>query len=327
MYPQAEIEAGISQGLQVTTKTMTGVSWYPKTEPRVAFQSGEEVRISSREGALLTAIEQAGAGDTIVLSPGRYKVGKFLNIDKTLTFQGEGDVDLSFERSTLFQIESGGSLQLIGLNISGEASPDNAGNSVIRTSPYSMLQNYRLDIVDTNFIDMDVNHSFNIVSAAKGTFADDISITGSSFSDVTGAVLKLNREDDDYGIYSAEYLTIADSTFANIGGALVDYYRGGTDESTFGPHFSLTNSTLSNVGGDKRNKTKASIRLHGVQVTDISNNRFEGNQPFLIEHTVGEPKTSIANNVFLQTPSPIIVELNSGLAATARLTNNVGINP
>ncbi|GHA84501.1 hypothetical protein GCM10009069_04510 [Algimonas arctica] len=327
MYPQAEIEAGISRDLQVTTKSMTGVSWYPKTEPRVAFQSGDKVMIAPGEGALLTAIDQAGAGDTIVLSPGRYRVGKFLNISKPLTFQGEGDVDVSFERSALFQIESGGSLQLIGLNISGEASPDNAGNSVIRTSLYSMLENYRLDIIDTNFLDMDVNHSFNIVSAAKGTFADDISITGSSFSDVTGAVLKLNREDDDYGIYNAEYLTIADSTFTNIGGALVDYYRGGTDESTFGPHFSLTNSTLSNVGGDKWNKTKASIRLHGVQVTDISNNRFEGNKPFLIEHTVGEPKTIIANNVFMQTPAPIIVELNSGLAATARLTNNVGINP
>lgn len=327
MYPQVGIEAGATRNLQVTEKAMTGVSWYPKTEPRVAFQSGNKTTVIPSEGALLAAIEGAGAGDTIVLKPGQYKVAKFLKVDKPLTIQGGDEVDISYERSTLFQIESGGSLQLIGLNISGETSPDNAGNTVIRTSPYSMLENYRLDIVDTNFVDMDVNHSFNIISAAKGTFADDISIVGSDFSNVTGAVLSLNREDDDYGIYNAEYLTIADSNFTNIGGALVDYYRGGTDESTFGPHFSLTNSTLSNVGADKRNKTKASIRLHGVQVTDISNNRFEGSQPFLIEHTVGEPKTVIAENMFLQTSAPIILELNSGMPPTARLVDNVGINP
>lgn len=327
MYPQDSIEAGIAREVPVTTKSMTGVTWYPKTEPRVDFQSGDTVAISPEEGSLLAAIEAASAGDTIMMRSGSYRISKFLSIDKPLTIKGEGVVNISYERSTLFQIENGGSLQLIDLNISGEASPDNAGNSVIRTSPYSMLGNYRLDIVDTNFVDMDINHSFNIVSAAKGTFADDISISGSQFSDVTGAVLKLNREDDDYGIYNAEYLTISDSSFENIGGALVDYYRGGTDESTFGPHFSLTNSTLTNVGGDRRNRTNASIRLHGVQVTNISNNRFESNRPILIEHTVGEPNTLIADNMFSQTEAPIVVELNSGLAPTAKLMNNVGINP
>jgi poly(beta-D-mannuronate) lyase len=89
-------------------------------------------------------------------------------------------------------------------------------------------------------VDLDTNHSFNVLSAAKNTFADYITVRGSSFENVTGAVFKLDKEDDDYGIYNAEYLTISDSIFKNIGGDIVDYYRGGRDESTFGPHFSLT---------------------------------------------------------------------------------------
>jgi len=185
-----------------------------------------------------------------------------------------------------------------------------------------MLENFRLEIVDTKFTKIDINHSFNVISAAKGTFADNILIKNSTFKDVTGAILKLDKESDDYGIYNAEYLTIENSEFENVQGALVDYYRGGTDESTFGPHFLLADSTISNMGGGKRNKSKASIHLHGVQVTHISGNTFEDSKPFLINHTVGEPKTRVDGNTFINTPLPKNFELTSGLDPTAVIENN-----
>lgn len=318
---------GVARDLKPTSKDTTGVNWYPKAEPLVAFSSGQTIEVQPEEGVLFNAVQAARAGDILLLVPGHHVVSKFLKLDKPLTFMGADDVHISYERSTLFQIEDGGSLQLINLNISGADAPDNAGNSVIRTSPYAMLQNYRLEIIDTNFTDMDVNHSFNIVTVAKGTFADQITVQNSTFADVTGAVFKLDKESDDFGIYNAEYLTIENSTFDNIQGALVDFYRGGTDESTFGPHFSLQNSTLSNVGSGKRNKSNSSMQLHGVQVTDMSGNMFKGSRPFLINHTVGEPKTRIINNKFVTTPAPLVSELNSGLAPTAVLQDNEGINP
>ncbi len=326
LYPNSDMSAGVSRSLKVTTKDMTGVPWYPKAEPTVPFQSGIATAVTPEEGGLFAAVQAAGAGDTLLLKGGTYVVRKFLKLDKPLTIKAAGDVNLSFERSALFEILDGGSLQIIGLSLSGKDAPDNAGNSVIRTSPYSMLQNYRLEIIDTAFVEMDVNHSFNIVTAAKGTFADNILIQDSSFSDVTGAILRLDKEIDDYGIYNAEYLTITGSRFENVQGALVDYYRGGTDESTFGPHFTLKNSVLNNVGEGKRNKSKASIHLHGVQVTHMSENTFKESQPFLINHTVGEPKTRIDGNIFDQTPAPFVFELNSGLPSTAIIENNSGLN-
>lgn len=326
MYPQSEISAGVSRDLSVTQKNQTGVSWYPKAEPVIAFGSGETIAVTPEEGSLTYAVETAKAGDIISLNPGDYVVRKFLKIDKPLTFQAEGEVNLTFERTTLFEILNGGSLQIKGLNISGKSAPDNAGNSVIRTSPYSMLENYRLEIMDTNFSEIDVNHSFNIISVSKGTFADNIAIHNSSFKDVTGAILKLDKETDDYGIYNAEYLTILNSDFESVQGSIVDYYRGGTDESTFGPHFNLKNSSLTNVGSGKRNKTDSSLYLQGVQVTNISNNTFDGVEPFLIKHTVGEPKTKIFKNTFKDTPAPVVVELNSGLEPTALITDNEGLN-
>ncbi len=327
LYPNTNEDVGAARNLKVTTKDMTGVSWFPKAEPLIAFASGKTINIEPKEKALSEAIATAGAGDVIVLAPGNYVANKFLKLDKPLTFKGEGEVNLTFERTAMFEILAGGSLQLINVNISGDDSPDYAGNSVIRTSPYSMLPNYRLEIIDSNFRDIDTNHSFNIVTASKGTFADNILIKNSKFENVSGAIFKLDKESDDYGIYNAEYLTIEDSSFKNIGHALVDYYRGGRDESTFGPHFALTNSSVSNVGKDKRNKHKASIYLHGVQVTDMTGNTFEDSPAFLINHTVGEPKTRITNNKFEDVPSPQVFELNSILENTAIIADNQGLNP
>lgn len=327
MYPPAGVEAGASRDLTVTTKNMTGVSWYPKTEPVIPFQSGKIITVNADKGALFSAVNSASSGDTLALRSGNYVVPKFLRIDKPLTFKAQGKVNLSFERSTLFEILDGGSLQIIGLNITGADAPDYKGNSVIRTSPYAMLQNYRLEMIDTNFTDLDVNQSFNVVSAAKGTFADNILIKNSNFETVSGTILKLDTEVDDYGIYNAEYLTIENSSFKNVEGALVDYYRGGRDESTFGPHFNMTDSRLENVGGGKRNKFEASIHLHGVQVTNISKNTFKNSASFLVTHTVSEPKTKIFNNKFVDTTAPRVVELNSGLEPTAILTDNEGLTP
>jgi len=327
MYPQVGVDEGASRDLVVTTKDMTGVSWFPKTEPIVEFQSGKTITVNSDEGALFSAVQSAEAGDIISMRPGDYIVGKFLKLDKPLTFKAEGKVNLSFERSALFEILDGGSLQIIGLDISGKDAPDYKGNSVIRTSPYAMLQNYRLEVLDANFSDLDVNQSFNVIAAAKGTFADNILIKNSHFETVSGAVLKLDTENDDYGIYNAEYLAIENSTFKDVEGALVDYYRGGRDESTFGPHFNMTDSSLKNIGSGPRNKSKASIHLHGVQVTNISKNTFENNTPFLVTHTVSEPKRKIFNNKFVETAAPRVVELNSGLPPTAMITDNEGLKP
>ncbi|MGJ8562544.1 MAG: chondroitinase-B domain-containing protein [Alphaproteobacteria bacterium] len=325
MYPQANITAGARRDLIVTTKDMTGVSWFPKSEPVVPFQSGKTISVNADAGALFSAVKSASAGDMLSLAAGNYVVPKFLQIDKPLTFKAVGEVNLSFERSALFEIVDGGSLQVIGLNITGKDAPDYKGNAVIRTSPYAMLENYRLEIIDSDFEDLDVNQHFNVVSAAKGTFADNILIKNSNFKTVSGAILKLDTESDDYGIYNAEYLTIEGSTFKDVEGALVDYYRGGRDESTFGPHFNMTDSKLTNVGSGPRNKSKASIHLHGVQVATISKNEFENSEPFLITHTVSEPKTKIFENKFSSTAAPRVVELNSGLEPTAQISDNVGL--
>ena len=118
-------------------------------------------------------------------------------------------------------------------------------------------------------------------------------------------------------------MTIRNTEFESVAGDIVDFYRGGTDESTFGPHFELTDSSLNNVGFGKRNKSKSSLLLHGVQVTNVKNNKFTNTPAIKVLHTVGEPVTKISNNSFRDTPQLTVEELNSDKKDTAILSDNV----
>ena len=320
----ADVKAGASSSLQSTQKSQTGVSWYPKVAPDTAFGSGRTHQVEATASALLMAIDKAQDGDTLELANGHYIVPKLIVIDKTLTLKARhhGKAKLSFERTALFEIHDGGNLSLHGLTISGQFSPDSAGNSVVRTKKWGMLNNYRFVMTDSMVSDLNINHSFNFFATGKGAFADQISLVNNTFSQVTGDILSLDSEIEDLGIYNAEYVTLTDNNFSHIQGAIVKLYRGGSDESTFGPHFDMTGNTVTNAGNGKRNKRNASIFLHGVQVTNIANNELNNSAPVKVEHTVGEPVTAIINNLFKDTSAPQVEELRMPGPHTATLQNN-----
>ena len=312
LYPviqadQTLAEVGVSRNLTVLERSDTGVSWYPKPGAGDRFDQGATIAIQPGLDALAKAATEANPGDAIELAPGTYRVSRTIVLRQPLTIRASaGAARIEFERSALFEIADGGSLQLDGVRITGRAAPDVAGNAVIRTSRRSMLGNYALIVRNASIENLDVNHSFNFLSSAKHTFADRIEIIDSTFRDITGHVLSLAQETDDLGLYSGESVSISDSRFDNIGGALADIYRGGTDESTFGPHFSLRASRLTAVGNGPRNRSKAAVRLHGVQNTRIVDNDFVDSLPIRVALTVGEPVMQMSDNRFVQTPVPII---------------------
>ena len=316
---------GVTPDMHVVKKSDVGVSWYPKTVPEVVFDAGETINVQPNARALMKAIDSANNGDVLVLAPGSIVVPSVLIIDKTLTIKSQNAfaTTLSFERSALFEIHDKGNLKLEGLLLSGANSPDAFGNSVVRTKKWGMLHNYVLHVENCNIERLDINHSFNFFSSGKGAFADNISLVNSRFTDVTGHILSLDKESEDYGIYNAEYVHIVNNRFENVRGSVVNLYRGGTDESTFGPHFDMQGNVLNNVGGGKRNKKGASVYLHGVQVSDIKENEFIDASSIVIEHTVGEPITKVVTNTFSNTPMPKIEEQFTRGPHTALLENNV----
>ncbi|WP_160151793.1 chondroitinase-B domain-containing protein [Microbulbifer sp. ALW1] len=326
LYPidSAAASKGASKDLTVTTKEMTGVSWYPKSEPVTPFDSGKTIRVYPGEDALFNAIAGAADGDTLMLENGTYNARKRLDVTKTLTIKAKnpGKATITSERPVMFEIQDGGSLSLDGLVISGASSPDNAGNTLIRTAVWGMLKNYRFSMSNSRVENLDINHSYHFFDSGHRAFADRISLSNNLFKNITGDLLKLNKEQDDLGIYNAEYVAVTGNTFDQVQGALVDLYRGGTDESTFGPHIDFSKNVVIDSGNGKRNKAQALIKLHGTQVADIQDNRMQNSAGIVVEHTVGEPVTRIANNQFFKAPLPEVTELVAEGPHTAVLANN-----
>ena len=316
---------GVAKSLSVVSKDSVGTSYYPKTVVSDDFDAGNTIVVEASANALKNAIATAQSGDVLVLDDGEFVVPSVLYINDAITIKAKNShkTTLYFERTALFEIRDGGSLKLEGLVISGAKSPDSSGNSVVRTKKWGMVNNYRFSLENSIVKDLDINHSFSFFSSGKGAFADAITLSNNTFTSVSGDILRLDKEIEDYGIYNAEYVTLEQNTFTDIQGGVLKLYRGGTDESTFGPHLLMTNNVLNNVGNGKRNKKGASVFLHGVQVTDVQSNEFIQSAPLIIDHTVGEPITSVIDNTFTATPTIQIQELHAEGPHTAILKNNI----
>jgi poly(beta-D-mannuronate) lyase len=314
---------GMDPSIKPIEKEMTGVSWYPKVDPFIAFSSNNTVVVNS-PAALKTALASAKSGDRIELSPGEYELTKQLLVDKVITISGQTDdsVTLLPMRSVMAEIAEGGSLRLETLTIDGKKAPDSAGNVLVRHVRVPTKLNNRLEISGVKVLNLNVNHSAHVFDAGYHSLADNILIENSHFENITGDILRLDKEVDDLGIYNAEYVTITNTTFSNIEGAIAKIYRGGTDESTFGPHLLFANNKVNNVGGGKRNKSQSSLFLHGVQDTDLLNNEFTNTKPVIIEHAVGEPQTLIKDNHFGNVGLPVVTEIFTKGESTAVLKNN-----
>ena len=325
LYPQGMTDGvGVDKSLMPITKNQVGPTWYAKIEPVIEFNSNKTTLISAGENSLFNAVLAAKSGDKLVLTPGEYHETKILKLNKVISLvaQKPGTVNITFARATFIEIANNGSLQLADLVISGKEAPDSKGNVLIRPSKWGMYKNYRLEMTNVKVQDLDINNNFHVFVAGSRSLATYIKVSNSSFKDISGDVFRLSKETDDLGIYNADYLIMDSNVFENIAGAVVDLYRGGRDESTFGPHLSFTNNTLTNVGHDQRNRTKSVIKLHGVQVAAINNNQFNNTAPITLEHTVGEPISEITGNNFIQTALPSVVELYALGEHTAVILNN-----
>lgn len=280
------------------SKSDTGAAYYPKRDTQIAFRSNEIIDVAPGTNTILSAIQQSSAGDVLrLVGGGEYLLTKYASVPHTLSIVAPvGDkAVIRSEKSSFFIIRNGGSLELDNLWINGAVSPDLAGNNVISTDRYSMNQNYSLIVRNSRITDLDVNHSFDFLKVYRSTFADRIEILSTEMHNITGSILSLDKETDDLGIYNVENVRIENSTFTDIQGSVANLYRGGTDESTFGPIVVIADNTFDNVGHGKRNKSGASLLFHGVQNLQVRDSSWSQSAPLTLYLTNGEPITVIEN--------------------------------
>lgn len=295
VYPDAAARKalGLAEPVKLLNRAETGVAWYPKGDQTVAFDSGRVLKIKPGQDQLSAAAAKAKAGDVIELAAGDYAEGHVVEVSQPLTFRAEKGAKpvVTFDRSTLFSLVGRGSLKLQGLRLSGVNAPDSVGNAMIRVNPTYPLNNYAVEIVDSQVADLKVNKAFVVLKGEKNTFADHVTIRGSSFTDISGAVLQIAGETDNFGIYGVERIDITGSQFTHLGSPAFDILRGGTDESTFGPQVRISGSTFRDVASGQ-----PSMKLDGVQIVKLDGNVFERAAPARVTIHVGKPDLSEAGN-------------------------------
>jgi poly(beta-D-mannuronate) lyase len=297
--PYSDLSKNIGCSLQkpAANNDNTGVSWYKKKRGPLTFETGNIIDVKAGINTLLEAVKQSQSGDVIRLTEsGNYVMDKTISIHHPLTIQAaDKNVKPVFQSSKAeaIMIENGGGLKLKGIEINGVESPDYAGNCIVSTSHYSMNCNYKFLMEDCIVNNLDVNHSFDFLKVYKSTMADSILIRNCTFNNVTGNIMLLNKETEDLGIYNAEYVVIENSEFNDIQGAVLNLYRGGTDESTFGPALKLKSCTFNQVGLGSRNTSGAAIYMHGVQVNNISEIKMDNCNYLDLFMTNGEPITHL----------------------------------
>ncbi|MEO1662751.1 MAG: chondroitinase-B domain-containing protein [Pseudomonadota bacterium] len=293
---EAAVPAGTGASGDVgVAKEATGVPWYPKPSAGSPFDTGKTILVAAGENQIAQALGQAEPGDTLVLEAGAYHETKALNLQIPVTVRAAepGTVRVSFGQPSLFLLSSTGGLRMSGIHVSGARAPKASGNSFIASSARGGTGNHVVELADLSFADFMNSPDFSIVSAAKGTFFDRVEIRSSRFKGISGIPFKFDTETDDRGVYNIEYLIIEDSQFEDIGEPVASVYRGGRDESTFGPHVFLTSSKFKNTG---QNGAPLAI-LYGVQNMKIQDNTLDEANPAKLTITTGKPKTIVAGNI------------------------------
>lgn len=300
----AGVEAGAPRDLAPVTKAEVGPAWYAKTELASGFGTGRTHAV--RPGGLAQASAVAGAGDILRLSPGAYAVSAPIRVSKPLTITGPATARITYSTPVLFQLAEGGSIRIEGTTISGKG-------AVVRSAPTSTIASYAVELVGTAFRNIDGD----VIATTPATLADHVTIDRASFDTVSGTVVAAAAETTKLGHYPVERTVITDSRFAGVG-RIADVARLGTDESTFGPSFTMTGSTVAGGG-------TPAITLSGVQSTTIARNGFDRAGGIEIAHSVGAPDTIITGNRFAGTPAPKIASLYRQGTPRVTLSDNIGI--
>jgi len=249
----------------ILDKSKYGTTWFSNEvearDPVIhAVTSAEELQ---------TKINRASNGDVISLIEGVYNIDKSVVINKTLTIESEPDAKAQLifsgaSNTPLFSLQPKGKLTINNIVLKG-----NISNYAFASLKQNMSNHFGLTVSNSEI------SNFNyVLKAYKESFAERITFENTTISNCENGI-ELSEEKNDKGDYNTEYLTINNCNFNTIKANVIDYYRGGYDESTIGGNLLLTNSTFINCGAKEKNKRL--LNHNGIVNVNITKNTFKNN--------------------------------------------------
>ncbi len=275
-----------------------GPDWYSPESSKVEPQTHA---VNSAEG-LVDIMEAAKEGDTIELEAGSYEITTSLVINKSLTIQSADAMDRATilykgtEKTPAFEMNPKGQLTLKDVNLRGTKV-----QYAFASLNSNMSSLYNLKVADCEITDFDF-----ILKAYKYSFSEYLIFRSTDFKNCNHG-LELSEETDDRGDYNAENILIAECYFEGVLENVIDYYRGGYDESTVGGNLVISNSTFTRCGGNEKNGIL--LNTYGIINVDISGNKFLNNQVKLVAQLWGAKNNYHSNNSIVNS-GEIAVEEN-----------------
>jgi len=263
-----------------------GAGWFSNEGKTVVSKN---ITVASAN-ELVAAIAASKPGQTILLKKGTYNLESSLAIDKVLTIKAKDKKSTAFimyngpANTSAFLMFPNGNLTVENLNLKGSNS-----QHAFATKENGMSSAYNLKVRNTAFSDFDA-----VLKTYKNSFADTIAFDQSVFKNCKNG-LDLSAEKDDTGEYNAEFVYVTNSKFDNVQNAVINYYRGGYDESTIGGNLVFQKNTVTNCGSTETDGIL--LKTRGIIQVAIEKNTFLNNPVKLIAVLWGEKKQEPKDNV------------------------------
>ncbi|MEN8835688.1 MAG: alginate lyase, partial [Polaribacter sp.] len=203
-----------------------------------------------------------------------------------ITIQSSEEVTLNYNgaaNSAAFLLQPYGKLLVKNIKLKGANS-----QHAFATLKQNMSNHFGLEVVDSEISNF--NYALKVY---KQAFSEEITFTNTTILNCENG-LELSEETNDRGDYNTEYLTVDNCTFNNVRQNVIDYYRGGYDESTIGGNLLVQNSTFTNCGASEKNRILLNTR--GIINVSIKDNVFKNNKVKLIALLWGAKNNSQSNN-------------------------------
>jgi poly(beta-D-mannuronate) lyase len=281
----------------ILDKKIYGASWFSNEIAETTPQT-----LTATPNDLAEKIAAAKNGDIVELTAGLYEISNSLVINKKVTIQSKDENNqaqlkyVGAAKTPAFELHPKGDLTLQKVKLMGQKTQYTFSNL-----KENMSSLYNLTVANAEISDFDY-----VLKAYKQTFADDISFTNTTLKNCQNGI-ELSEETNDKGDYNAEFLTVDNCQFENIKKNVIDYYRGGYDESTIGGNLLVTNSTFTNCGAGEENGILLNTR--GIINVNIAKNTFKNNSVKLVALLWGAKNNTHSDNQIVNS-GKIVVEEN-----------------
>ncbi len=239
---------------------------------------------------LVNGLKNAKSGDILSLKSGVYDLNNSLVINKKITIKSADTTSkaiLNFVgnvEGSAFQMHPKGTLILEGVLVNGTPAQD-----AVATLEKNMSIAFNLYLNNT-----EIYNFKSVLKVSKGSFADTISVANSTIKNCISGI-QLAEEIEDLGDYNAEFVYIKNSKFEGVQKDVLNYHRGGYDESTIGGNLEVTNSEFTNCG--KLETTGILLKIRGIVNVTIASNKFTNNPVKLISILWGEKGQAPVDNI------------------------------